>query len=167
MTVLFFSGGWKSSCLWFHEDVALGFSIVGTESSRCLALNLIRFALCSPWAAPRQWLCMAKTLSRPIPETPLIVTLGSEPAPWLCPTSLELHGYLGNVHPHLLPYFCLSFTQSQTCTMVRGLAQPFLRPYMLPLIHFLHVSSCLDACFLQDPNNTLAHRRYLINLFRK
>lgn len=30
------SGGWESSCLWLPEDVALGFPIVGTESSRCL-----------------------------------------------------------------------------------------------------------------------------------
>lgn len=114
VTVLLFSGGWKSSCLWFHEDMALGFPVVGTESSRCLALNLIMFAPCSPWAAPRQRLCMAKTLSRPIPETPLMGTLGSETAPWLCPTFLELHGYLGNVHPHLLPSFLLSLLHSES-----------------------------------------------------
>ena len=88
-----------------------------------------------PWAAPRHWLCVAKTLSRPIPETPLMGILGSETAPWLCPTFLELCSYLGNVHPHLLPSFRLSFTQSQTCTMVRGLGQPFLKPSGFSLIN--------------------------------
>ena len=38
------SGGWENSCLWLPEDVALRFPIVGTESSRCSALNSLLFA---------------------------------------------------------------------------------------------------------------------------